>query len=227
MQEEKKLNTWAVLSSIDCNEHTEKKDKLTYLSWAWAWGIAKAKYPTLTYSVRDWDGLPYLYDENLGYMVETSVTIDGETLTMRLPVMNSANKAMKAEAYFYYVNTWKNGEKVREQKVVEAATMFDINTAIMRCLTKNLAMFGLGHYIYAGEDLPTVADEVYFAERDKAIAEMMDITDKEELKKYCQAMKPYYGQDKEFVAAAKELLTAIKKSEAETTPAETKENDIK
>ena len=31
----------------------------------------------------------------------------------------------------------------------------------MRCLVKCLAMFGLGHYIYAGEDLPS-------AEADKA-----------------------------------------------------------
>ena len=32
--------------------------------------------------------------------------------------------------------------------------MFDVNKTIMRCLVKNLAMFGLGLYIYAGEDLP-------------------------------------------------------------------------
>ena len=37
--------------------------------------------------------------------------------------------------------------------------MFDINTAIMRCLVKCLAMFGLGTYIYAGEDLPEASKE--------------------------------------------------------------------
>jgi hypothetical protein len=65
---------------------------------------------------------------------------------MWLPVMDGANKAMKAEAYTY---TTKYGEKD-----VEPASMFDINKTIMRCLVKNLAMFGLGLYIYAGEDLP-------------------------------------------------------------------------
>ena len=66
---------------------------------------------------------------------------------MQLPVMDGANKAMKNVSYKY--TTKYNGEKT-----VEAATMFDINTAIMRCLVKNLALFGLGLYIYSGEDLP-------------------------------------------------------------------------
>ena len=61
---------------------------------------------------------------------------------------------MKAEPYKYYVSY---GGRTYE-KSVDAATMFDINTAIMRCLTKNLAMFGLGHYIYAGEDIPRTDD---------------------------------------------------------------------
>jgi hypothetical protein len=79
-------------------------------------------------------------------MVMTSVTINGETLEMWLPVMDGANKSMMAKPYKY---STRYGDKT-----VEAATMFDINKTIMRCLTKNLAMFGLGHYIYAGEDIP-------------------------------------------------------------------------
>jgi hypothetical protein len=76
----------------------------------------------------------------------TEVTIGGKTLDMWLPVMDGANKAMKDKPYSY---TTRYGEKT-----VEAATMFDINKTLMRCLVKNLAMFGLGIYIYAGEDLP-------------------------------------------------------------------------
>ena len=76
----------------------------------------------------------------------TKVTINGITKEMWLPVMDSKNKAMKKEPYTY---TTKYGEKT-----VESATMFEINKTIMRCLVKNLAMFGLGLYIYAGEDLP-------------------------------------------------------------------------
>lgn len=148
---EKKREIWDVLSKIDCNKHTEKKNGLTYLSWVWAWGITKEKFPSLNYEVVYYDGKPYLFDEKLGYLITTKVTIDGETISMQLPVMDGANKAQKDVQYTYKT---KFGEKQ-----VEPSTMFDINTAIMRCLTKNLAMFGLGHYIYAGEDLPLVSDE--------------------------------------------------------------------
>lgn len=153
MAEKKTTNNsvWEKLSRIDCSEHTEQKQGLTYLSWAWAWGVLKEAYPQATYQVREWNGIPYLHDQYLGYLVETSVTIEGETLTMRLPVMNSSNKAMKHEPYEI---VYKPKNKQPYTVAVEAATMFDINTAIMRCLVKNLAMFGLGHYIYAGEDLP-------------------------------------------------------------------------
>jgi hypothetical protein len=60
---------------------------------------------------------------------------------MQLFVMDGANNAMTNHSYKY---TTKFGEKT-----VEKATMFEINTAIMRCLTKNLALFGLGINIYA------------------------------------------------------------------------------
>lgn len=141
---------------LNVNEHTETKNDLTYLSWAWAWQETLKICPTATYEIKhflDKDGVNrcYQYDPKLGYMVFTSVTVNGLTREMWLPVMDGANKAMKTEAYKY---TTKYGEKV-----VEAATMFDINKTIMRCLTKNLAMFGLGIYIYAGEDLPIEISE--------------------------------------------------------------------
>lgn len=138
--------TWEILSSINCNEFTEKKNGLTYLSWAHAWGFVKKLFPDANYDIVAYSGYPYLFDEKLGYLVTTRVTINRETIPMSLPVMDGTNKAQKATDYTYET---KFGEKK-----VAAATMFDINTAIMRCLTKNLAMFGLGHYIYAGEDLP-------------------------------------------------------------------------
>lgn len=84
-------------------------------------------------------------------MCETTITAGGETHSMWLPVMNSVNKAQKNVAY--EIKT-ANGKTIR----VEPATMFDINTTIMRCLVKNIAMFGLGLYIYAGEDIPQVED---------------------------------------------------------------------
>ena len=129
------------LSSINVNDHVEKKDNLTYLSWAWAWSVTKKECPDASYSILKTD-----YDEDLGFMCHTSVTIEGQTLEMWLPVMDGKNKSMKKKAYSY---STKYGEKQ-----VDAATTFDINKTLMRCLVKNLAMFGLGIYIYAGEDLP-------------------------------------------------------------------------
>lgn len=138
------------LNGINVNEHTETKEtgnsKLTYLSWAWAWAEVKKRYPNAKYEIVKFNGLPYVFDEKAGYMVYTTVTIEDITHEMWLPVMDGANKAMLDRPYTYKT---KFGEKT-----VEPATMFDINKTIMRCLTKNLAMFGLGLYIYAGEDLP-------------------------------------------------------------------------
>jgi hypothetical protein len=140
--------TYEKLSSINVNDKVEKKNGLTYLSWAWAWAEVKKACPDATYQViADKEtNKPYFYDENLGYLVMTEVTIEGETLEMWLPVMDGANKSMMAKSYTYQT---RYGEKT-----VEAATMFDINKTLMRCLVKNLAMFGMGIYIYAGEDLP-------------------------------------------------------------------------
>lgn len=136
---------------LDVSKYVETKKSggtlLSYLSWAWAWAEVKKKFPTATYEIERFDNnLPYVYDEKTGYMVFTKVTIDEMTHEMWLPIMDGANKAMKSYSYTYKT---RNGEKT-----VEQCSMFDVNKTIMRCLVKNLAMFGLGLYIYAGEDLP-------------------------------------------------------------------------
>jgi len=141
----KKLSTFEKLSAINVNKFVEKKNGLTYLSWAFAWSETKKNCPDATYTIGETD-----YDEATGFMCHTSVTIDGETLEMWLPVMDGKNKSMKKHKYTYPT---RYGEKE-----VEPATTFDINKTIMRCLVKNLAMFGLGIYIYAGEDLPVVEE---------------------------------------------------------------------
>ena len=96
------------LFAVNVNGHTEKKKsgntELTYLSWPYAWAEVKKAYPSATYEVvKQANGLPYVFDENTGYMVNTRVTIDGVTHEMWLPVMDGANKAMKAEEYTYLV----------------------------------------------------------------------------------------------------------------------------
>jgi hypothetical protein len=138
---EKKQSVFERLSAINVNEHVEKKSNLSYLSWAWAWSEVKRACPDARYDIKETE-----YDESLGFMCHTTVTIEGETLEMWLPVMDGANKSMLKTPYSYKT---KYGEKT-----VEGATTFDINKTIMRCLVKNLAMFGLGLYIFAGEDLP-------------------------------------------------------------------------
>ena len=143
------------LFHLDVNEHVEKKDTgrvtLSYLSWAWAWAEVKKLYEDANYEiVKDENGLPYFADPRTGIMVYTRVTIGGITHEMWLPVMDSANNAMKFEPYEI---PGRYGSRS-----VAAATMFDVNKTIMRCLVKNLAMFGLGLYIYAGEDLPESTD---------------------------------------------------------------------
>ena len=144
------------LESVNVNGFTKKLKKqntqLTYLSWSHAWSETKKLYPKATYEIKKFEnGLPYVFDEKTGYMVFTSVTIEDLTHEMWLFVMDGANKAMKSERYTY---TTKYGKKT-----VEPCTMFNINTTLMRCLTKNLAMHGLGLYIYAGEDLPIETNE--------------------------------------------------------------------
>lgn len=142
------VNVFEKLYAIDVGDHTDKKNNLTYLSWAWAWAEFKKQYPDATYEIwRDDQGRPYISDPDLGYMVFTSVTVGDLTHSMWLPVMDNKNNAMKNVEYSYK----KYGT---HEETVQPATMFNVNTAIMRCLTKNLAMFGLGLYIYAGEDIP-------------------------------------------------------------------------
>jgi len=176
-------SVFKTLNEINVNDRTEKKKagktQLTYLSWAWAWAETCKAFPDANYEVIHYDGKPYLFDENLGYLVATNVTIEGVTKTMSLPVMDGANKAMKSAPYTY--QTKYNGEKT-----VEAATMFDINKTMMRCLVKNLAMFGLGLYIYAGEDLPDVEPE------------KMSEADQEKVKQYAEK----YGYNAEAICTA-------------------------
>lgn len=195
------------LTQVNVNEHTERKPAgqgrtLTYLSWAWAWDYFKRAFPDAKYEITHWDGKPYLFDPQLGYMCETQITAGGETHCMWLPVMDSGNNAMKAEPYSY---TTKRGNVVE----VAAATMFDINTTIMRCLTKNMAMFGLGLYIYGGEDIPKTPFEPMTAEQRSKLLEMGANFDT--LCKYLKVQSP----DQISVEMADALIKAKEQKDAE------------
>lgn len=151
---ETKESIWSRLSKVDIDGYVEKKptsNDLKYLSWMAAWKLVNEQFPDdVSFQIKEWDGKPYLVDEPLGIMVQTSITIAGITRSQHLFVMDSKNKAQRTVPYTYQ-------KKGRDGKMydttVEAATMFDINTAIMRCLAKNLAIFGLGYELYLGEDI--------------------------------------------------------------------------
>lgn len=144
-------SVYETLSAINVDDKIRESQGAKYLPWIAAWQVVKSIYPTATYQVvESVDGKTYHAELGLGIMVRTEVTIEGETLPMHLPVLDTKFKTlMLDESYTYTVGKGKSWE---QQKTVERATMFDINTSIMRCLTKNLAMFGLGAYIYARED---------------------------------------------------------------------------
>jgi len=143
------------LNSLDVSKYVETKNTgkvaLKYLSWSNAWSEVKKRYPDAKATVKMIDNKPYVFDEKTGYMVFTEVTINGETQEMWLPVMDSRNEAM--------LDKPRTVKTKYSSYTVDACSMFDINKTIMRCMAKNLAMFGLGLYIYNGEDLPENVEE--------------------------------------------------------------------
>ncbi len=125
-------NVFSTLNAINCNEHTERKGSLTYLSWAWAWQMVKTHFPDATYTIyENPDGWNYFTDGRTCW-VKTGVTINGLEHVEYLPVMDNSNKSIP----------------------LCDIKSFDVNKAIQRSLTKACARHGLGLYIYAGEDLP-------------------------------------------------------------------------
>ena len=123
------------LLKLNVNDHTEKKNGLTYLSWAWAWAEALKADPAASFNVHAFDGKAYM-DVNGTGLVWVTVTMFGKPMTCMLPVMNHRNQP------------------------IPAPNAFEVNTAIMRCMTKALALHGLGLYIYSGDDLPMQDAEV-------------------------------------------------------------------
>lgn len=130
MSEHSYSEIWATLSSVNVNDHTKQKNGLTYLSWAWAWGVMMEYYPDMQIEWHTKDGLEAIYYPGGTAMVGCTVTIGQCSRSMWLPVMDYKNKA------------------------IANPDSRDISDTKMRCLVKCFAMFGLGHYIYAGEDLP-------------------------------------------------------------------------
>jgi len=162
------------LLKVNVNDHTEKKQGLTYLSWAWAWAEALKADPAATFEVKMNDGVPYIVIEDTA-MVFVTVTMFGKPLTCFLPVMNGANKPI----------TFSGREvQTRNGPVIEKIDSFNVNTALMRCLTKCLALHGLALYVYAGEDLPQDDEKAAPSIRAEATTTMGELTRQEDKPKY-------------------------------------------
>ena len=129
---------WQTLSQVDCSAHIQKKGGFNYLSWAWAWGVLMEHSPEATFENHlNQDGYPCFFDSNGNAMVRVTLCIAEKCHTEDFPVLNYKNQAIKDP------------------------DSFAVNTALKRCLVKAMAYFGLGHYIYAGEDLPPQEEEVF------------------------------------------------------------------
>jgi len=125
-------SVFETLNSINVNDKVEKKNNLTYLSWAWAWAEVKKNYPTATYTIyENVDGMFYHTDGKSAW-VKTGVTIEGIEHIEYLPVMDFRNNSIP----------------------LDKLSSVDVNKTIQRSLTKAIARQGLGLYVYAGEDLP-------------------------------------------------------------------------
>ena len=152
--DEKRSLCFDALYDMNLGDKVEKKDGLSYLTWSEAWKAFKEVYPSATFRVvaNPDTKLPYFVDPQIGIMVFTEVTADDMTQQCFLPVLNSSMKPMRMEAYNYTVYDKQNKRQI--EKTCEAASMFDINKTIMRCLVKNLALYGVGLKLYQGEDIP-------------------------------------------------------------------------
>lgn len=193
MSETKKKSVFETLNAVNCNEHTEKKNGLTYLAWAWAWGIVKKYYPEATYTIyENRDGLLYHTDGRTAW-VKTGVTIEGIELIEYLPVMDYNNRSIP----------------------LERLTSFDVNKAIQRSLTKACARHGLGLYIYAGEDLPEAENgksksKVDDPNLELALQQVKEAKDITELKQVYRSWGAY-ARNSEFLNACSKRKAELNK----------------
>ena len=123
------MSNYEKLAAINVNDKIEKKNNLSYLSWAWAVDQLMRNDPSATWEYRE----PVRWNDTV--MVFCTVTAFGKAMTAQLPVMDHRNKA------------------------IANPDAFSVNTAMQRCLAKAIALHGLGLYIYAGEDLPLEENE--------------------------------------------------------------------
>ena len=195
----KSKSVFDTLNAINVNDKTESKNKLTYLSWSWAWQMVKENYPTASYTIYENEGGMFYHTDGKSAWVKTGVTIEGIEHIEYLPVMDFRNASIQ----------------------IDKLNSTDVNKSIQRSLTKAIARHGLGLYVYAGEDLPqtevvALAEEKAKAEQERKTAALLPLKkgDKnwDNIINYVTANKSQ-GVDKltEMVSKKYKLTPAIKK----------------
>lgn len=198
---EKKLNRFETLAAINCSDKIEKKGKLSYLSWAWAWDQFKRIYPDSYFTVYETPNGCIYWTDGKTCWVKTGVTlVDGDyslELIERLPVMDNRNESIP----------------------LERVTSRAVNDSIQRSLTKAVARHGLGLYVYAGEDLPEIEtpkamDESKLPDTKAAPARMASTNaDKGDVCAICgKPIQPTTGRDGQVVPAAEIARTTLMKT---------------
>ena len=173
-------NYFQTLNNINVNDKAEKKGNLTYLSWPFAWGVIKKIHPDATYTIyENANGWNYHTDGRTAW-VKTGVTICGIEHIEYLPIMDNRNNSIP----------------------VERITSRNVNDAIQRSITKACARHGLGLYIYAGEDLPEIVQELPFDEKPTQAAPKADKSQSEYVCEKCKKpLRAYVGADGRQVTA--------------------------
>lgn len=190
MEKTNAKSVFDVLNAINVNEHTEKKNGLTYLSWAWAWAEVKKHYPDAFYTIyENANGMNYHTDGRTCW-VKTGVTINGLEHIEYLPVMDYRNASI----------------------ILDNVTSFDVNKAIQRSLTKAVARHGLGLYIYAGEDLPEADRENKQNELDTACKEVRNAATMQDLESLYHKYENKYKTSKVFIGAVNERKNQLQKA---------------
>ena len=178
------MSAFQTLSKIDVSEHTEKKGKFTYLSWAWAVKVLLEHFPNATWKIHTFidNGVetPYMRT-NAGCFVQVSVEVDEVIRTQVHPVLDHVNKS------------------------VDEPNAFQINNSIQRCLAKAIALHGLGLYIYAGEDLPTEPEALSAKQVDELFMLLSKIDNKQLSEQIKKAVDSKEINDSNFKGAMAKL----------------------
>lgn len=175
------------LNSIDLKGKIEKKNGLSYVSWAYAWGELKKKFPASYYTIyEDANGMFYHTDGKTCW-VKTGVTVVIDDVGLEhieyLPVMNYKNKSIPKDE----------------------VTSFDVNTAIQRSLTKAVARHGIGLYVYAGEDIPCQIEPEITSNKGHGES----IVEKIRACKTESELSKLYNDNKKLICSNKDLLELV------------------